>query len=356
MPPAQSRLGPRRPPRDEHRRPRWTVSALAVLPMLVLMTSMAVSTGTAAASIGASRLAKDSHFVGTLTVSEHLVWNFSGTALAEHGQRNITGHVKLELVVSGSRVVSAKASGVAVSGSMHLVEQIHPSSCDITTTHKLDSKGTFVASGSLGNLALSWPMVDHQVDVGACPGEPKGTNDFHVRWGSGAQTGLNTGACTTKDTGAKGTVVYDSTYKIGGIIDSTTNTCKGELKKTASPSTKASQQFLAAATASKAAYLTWRAAIKGKTTVRQAIGPCDTYATALTKFDTAILPIAVTGKTETDIHTLVADDRVVIKDLEAVKTETVAEIKKDAAQLIATGEKAISAGDVVRSDLGLPPS
>jgi hypothetical protein len=30
---------------------------------------------------------------------------------------------------------------------------------------------------------------------------------------------------------------------------------------------------------------------------------------------------------------LVADDRVVIKNLEAVKTDTVAEIKKDAAQL-----------------------
>ena len=121
-------------------------------------------------------------------------------------------------------------------------------------------------------------------------------------------------------------------------------------------STKVSQQFLAAATASKAAYVTWRSKITSKTTISQAIGPCDTYAAALTNFDNAILPIAVTGKTETDIQTLVADDRVVIKNLEAVKTETVAHIKKDAAQLIATGEKAIRAGDVVRSDLGLPPS
>jgi hypothetical protein len=117
-----------------------------------------------------------------------------------------------------------------------------------------------------------------------------------------------------------------------------------------------SQQFLAAATASKAAYVTWRSKITSKTTISQAIGPCDTYAAALTKFDNAILPIAVTGKTETDIQTLVADDRVVIKNLEAVKIETVAHIKKDAAQLIASGEKAIRAGDVVRSDLGLPPS
>ena len=121
-------------------------------------------------------------------------------------------------------------------------------------------------------------------------------------------------------------------------------------------STKVSQQFLAAATASKAAYVTWRSKITSKTTISQAIGPCDTYAAALTNFDNSILPIAVTGKTETDIQTLVADDRVVIKNLEAVKTETVAHIKKDAAQLIASGEKAIRAGDVVRSDLGLPPS
>jgi hypothetical protein len=215
------------------------VPVLAVLPVLVLMTPVAVSTGAAAASLGASTSAKDSYFSGTLTVTEHQVWNYSVSWVAEHGQRNIAGHVTLKLVVSGSRVVSVKATAVALNGSMHLVEQIHPSSCDITTTHKLDSKGTFVASGTLGNLALSWPMVDHQVDVGACPGEPQGTNDFHVRWGSGAPSGLNTGACTTKDDGANGTVVYDSTYKppfgTGGVGAATTDTCKGELKKTASP-------------------------------------------------------------------------------------------------------------------------
>jgi len=112
--------------------------------------------------------------VGTLTVTEHLVWDFSSSSVAEHGQRNITGHVKLNLVVSGSHVVSFKATAVTVNGSMHLIEQIHPSHCDITTTHKLDTTGAFSASGSLGELALSWPMVDHQVDVGPCPGEPQG--------------------------------------------------------------------------------------------------------------------------------------------------------------------------------------
>jgi len=76
----------------------------------------------------------------------------------------------------------------------------------------------------------------------------------------------------------------------------------------------------------------------------------------LTTFDSAISHIDVTGKTETDIQTLIADDQVVIKNLEAVKTETVAQLKNDKAQLIASGLTAISAGDIVRSDLGLPPS
>jgi len=137
---------------------------------------------------------------------------------------------------------------------------------------------------------------------------------------------------------------------------STSTTVSPTTSTTAVSSTKASQQFLAVATVAKAAYFTWRTAIKGLTTVGPAIGPCDTYAGELTTFDNAISRIDVTGKTETDIQTLVADDNVVIKNLEAVKTETVAQIKKDKAQLIAIGETAISAGDVVRSDLGLPPS
>jgi len=137
---------------------------------------------------------------------------------------------------------------------------------------------------------------------------------------------------------------------------STSTTVSPTTSTTTVSSTKASQQFLAAATVAKAAYSTWRSKITSKTTISQAIGPCDTYAAELTTFDSAILRIAITGKTETDIQTLVADDHVVINNLEAVKTETVAQIKKDRAQLIATGERAIQAGDVVRSDLGLPPS
>ncbi len=136
----------------------------------------------------------------------------------------------------------------------------------------------------------------------------------------------------------------------------TSTTVSPTTATTAVSSTEASQQYLAAATVARAAYFTWRAAIKGLTTVGPAIGPCDTYAGELTTFDNAISRIDVTGKTETDIQALLTDDNVVIKNLEAVKTETVAQIKNDEAQLIATGEQAISAGDVVRSDLGLPPS
>ena len=228
--------------RHERPRPRWMVPVLAVLPALVLMTPLAVSAGMARAAtpappVRASSVAKGVHFVGTLTVTEHLVWDFSSSSVAEHGQRNITGHVKLNLVVAGSQVVSFKATEVTVNGSMHLIEEIHPSHCDITTTHKLDTTRAFSASGSLGELALSWPMVDHQVDIGPCPGEPQGTNDFHVRWGTGGPGGLATGHCTTKDTGTSGIVVYDSTYKppfgTEGLGSATTATCKGELKRTA---------------------------------------------------------------------------------------------------------------------------
>jgi len=239
---ADSRFRLQRLSRSERPRPRWTVPVLAVLPTLVLMTPVAASAGmtragTPTAPVGASSVAKGRHFVGTLTVTEHLVWDYSSSSVAEHGQRNITGHVKLDLVVSGSQVVSFKATEVTVNGSMHLIEQIHPSHCDITTMHKLDTTGAFSASGSLGELALSWPMVDHQVDVGPCPGEPQGTNDFHVRWGTGAPSGLATGHCTTHDNGTNGIVVYDSTYKppfgTEGVGSATTDTCKGELKRTA---------------------------------------------------------------------------------------------------------------------------
>lgn len=239
---ADSRFRLQRLFRSERPRPRWMVPVLAVLPTLVLMTPLAVSAGMARAAtpvapVRASSVAKGVHFVGTLTVTEHLVWDFSSSSVAEHGQRNITGHVKLDLVVLGSRVVSFKATAVTVNGSMHLIEQIHPSRCEITTTHKLDTTGAFLASGSLGELALSWPMVDHQVDVGPCPGEPQGTNDFHVRWGTGGTGGLVTGHCTTHDKGTNGIAVYDSTYKppfgTEGVGSVTIATCKGELKRTA---------------------------------------------------------------------------------------------------------------------------
>jgi len=166
----------------------------------------------------------------------------------------------------------------------------------------------------------------------------------------------STSTSTTVSPASTSTTVSPASTSTTVSPASTSTTVSPTTSTTPVSSTKASQQFLAVATVAKAAYFTWRAAIKGLTTVSPAIGPCDTYAGELTTFDNAISRIDVTGKTETDIQNLVADDRVVIKNLEAVKTETVAQIKKDKAQLIATGDTAISAGDVVRSDLGLPPS
>ena len=166
----------------------------------------------------------------------------------------------------------------------------------------------------------------------------------------------STSTSTTVSPASTSTTVSPASTSTTVSPASTSTTVSPTTSTTPVSSTKASQQFLAVATVAKAAYFTWRSAIKGLTTVSPAIGPCDTYAGELTTFDNAISRIDVTGKTETDIQNLVADDRVVIKNLEAVKTETVAQIKKDKAQLIATGETAISAGDVVRSDLGLPPS
>ena len=166
----------------------------------------------------------------------------------------------------------------------------------------------------------------------------------------------STSTSTTVSPASTSTTVSPASTSTTVSPASTSTTVSPTTSTTPVSSTKASQQFLAAATVAKAAYFTWRAAIKGLTTVSQAIGPCDTYAGELATFDNAISRVDVTGKTETDIQTLVADDNVVIKNLEAVKTETVAQIKKDKAQLLAIGETAISAGDVVRSDLGLPPS
>jgi len=243
MPSADSRPGVERPNRRERGRHWSTVRVLAVFSVLVLIMPVIVGAGAAAAlaaSVRASHSGKDTYFAGALTVNEHLVWNYSSSFADEHGRRNITGHVTVVLVVSRSRVVSFKATGVTLEGTMHLDEQVHPSHCQITTTSKLDSTRSFSASGTLGHLAVSWPMLYRQVDVGPCPGEPAGTTVVHALWGStGAPAGLGTGFCTTSDSGANGTVVYDSSYKppfgTEGLGTATTGSCKGVLKRTAHP-------------------------------------------------------------------------------------------------------------------------
>ena len=137
---------------------------------------------------------------------------------------------------------------------------------------------------------------------------------------------------------------------------SPTSTSTTVTPTTAAPSTTAAKEYLAAASVAVVDFDTWRAAIANDTKVSQAIGPCATYAAELTTFDNAISRIVVTGKTGTDLQALVADDQVVIKNLDSVSTLSVASLKKDAPQFVATGRMAIRAGDLVRSDLGLPPS
>ena len=166
----------------------------------------------------------------------------------------------------------------------------------------------------------------------------------------------STSTSTTVSPASTSTTVSPASTSTTVSPTSTSTTVAPTTSTTTVSSTKASQQYLAVAAVSRAAYVTWSSKITSKTTISEAVGPCDTYAAALTNFDNAILGIAVTGKTETDIQTLVADDRVVIKNLKAVRTETAAQIEKEATQLKATGKAAIRAGDVVRSDLGLPPS
>ena len=179
-----------------------------------------------AAPLGASSL-KNRHFVGTLTVTEHRVWNYSSSSVDEHGLRNITAQAEVDLEVSPSgSIVGFHATGVSLHGSMHLLEEIHPSSCDITTSHMLNGGGSFSISGSLTNFVPGWPLENHQVDVGECPGEPSGTTDYTAQYGPTA--------CTTSDDGADGTVTYNSVDKppfgTGGVGSATTYTCKGTLK------------------------------------------------------------------------------------------------------------------------------
>jgi hypothetical protein len=53
---------------------------------------------------------------------------------------------------------------------------------------------------------------------------------------------------------------------------------------------------------------------------------------------------------------LLSDDNVVIKDLDSVSAQSQASLPQWGSRLLADGLKATAQGDIVRSDLGLPPS
>lgn len=128
---------------------------------------------------------------------------------------------------------------------------------------------------------------------------------------------------------------------------------------TSSPSTPSAsavaQPYLGAATGVDTAYAQWKAAAQGRTRASELVAPAATYAAALTAFDQRVVALGATGKVGADIATLVSADDVVIADLDAVGTQA-GSLSQWAAQLTADGAKAIAAGGVVRSDLGLPPS
>ncbi|MGO8687331.1 MAG: hypothetical protein ACLQT7_09175 [Candidatus Dormibacteria bacterium] len=121
-------------------------------------------------------------------------------------------------------------------------------------------------------------------------------------------------------------------------------------------STPAAVYYAGAAASVDAAYVAWTSAIAGSPEPSQLVAPAAMYAGALTTFDNVIVDIGATGSTASDIATLVSDDQTVIKDLNQISNVADSDLPTWEAQLSADGGRAITAGDVVRADLGLPPS
>jgi hypothetical protein len=114
--------------------------------------------------------------------------------------------------------------------------------------------------------------------------------------------------------------------------------------------------YVAASAAVDAAYTQWLSASAGVTDPSRLFGPAATYAGALTTFDNEIVDIGATGSAASDIAILASDDQVMVTDLNRVSSVTAAELPTWEAQLTAAHNTAITQDDIVRSDLGLPPS
>jgi len=121
-------------------------------------------------------------------------------------------------------------------------------------------------------------------------------------------------------------------------------------------STPAAVYYVAAAASLQAAYAQWSSAIATLTEPSQLVAAAGTYAGALITFDNVIVDIGATGTTASDIAILVSDDQMVIDDLNKVGNVQPSALQTWEAQIVADGTKAITAGDVVRADLDLPPS
>jgi hypothetical protein len=117
------------------------------------------------------------------------------------------------------------------------------------------------------------------------------------------------------------------------------------------------QSYLSATGAVDSAYDSWHAAIvaaDGK--VLNLTSQASSYVAVLTTFDNKIQNIGATGKAATDIATLVSDDNTFIADLNSLSSQSSSTEASWDAKALSDGLAAVAQGDVVRADLGLPPS
>lgn len=124
------------------------------------------------------------------------------------------------------------------------------------------------------------------------------------------------------------------------------------------PSAAVMQGFLTASNTARANYDTWSGYLNTPGITYKgllALAPqAATYGGQLASFDTQVSGLGATGRTATDIASLVADDQVVIGDLQALSTQTTSTVKAWGVKTLADAAAAVAADDVVRADLGLP--
>ena len=145
----------------------------------------------------------------------------------------------------------------------------------------------------------------------------------------------------------------------GSPASSSSSAATAPPASTATPASTAQvgQSFLSAAAAVDATYKTWKADLTAAGDNPLSLTPqASAYVSVLTTFDNTIVGIGATGKAKTDIAGLVTDDNTVIADLKALSSQTSSTVAAWDTKAIADGLAAITAGDVVRADLGLPAS